>query len=216
MKGNYDTVAPFYDSLARLIFGKAIERAQLFLLQGIPAGSHLLIVGGGTGWILEAISQVHASGLTITFVEISAKMLRLSQKRKVGANKVLFVQQAIQDVTFNTSFDVIITPFLFDNFTDETAKVVFEKLNGYLKKEGNWLYCDFQITQNKTWQKILLKAMYLFFNILCKLETTKLPDIHRLFNSNVYKIIAEQNFYGQFIQSLIYHKKDNNTLPLLH
>ena len=72
MAANYDNSAWFYDRLSRLIYGKALVRSQVYLLRYIPAGSIILIAGGGTGWILEEISKLHPSGLKITYVEISS------------------------------------------------------------------------------------------------------------------------------------------------
>ena len=71
MASNYDNSAAFYDQLSQMVFGKALIRAQLYLLQQVPPNSTVLIVGGGTGWILEELSNIHYSGLAITYVEIS-------------------------------------------------------------------------------------------------------------------------------------------------
>ena len=203
---NYDAVARFYDRLSRLVFGGAIYQSQLYLLKEIPAGTRVLVVGGGTGWILEEIAAIHSSGLHITYVEVSEKMIRRSQKRNWGSNSVNFITQAIQDVRFSEVFDVVITPFLLDNFSAQSHRQVFTTLDNQLKEGGLWLFTDFQPQRNRLSQQLLLKTMYLFFGILCRLEAKSLPDSAALFKTYRYQTIREKTFYTGFISSVMYQK----------
>jgi len=207
MKGNYDTVAPFYDWLSRLIFGEAILQAHTFLVNAIPAGSSVLIIGGGTGYILEEMSKKHASGLQITYVDISEKMIAFSKQRNVGGNDVLFINKSISDVAFYRKFDVVITPFFIDNFSNSTAKIIFDKMDFILAADGLWLFADFQSKKNKLWQKWLLKLMYLFFRIVCNIEASHLPDSPLFFKEYNYKSMDARTFYKDFIYAAIYKKQ---------
>jgi len=205
MPSNYDNSASFYDKLSRIVYGKALITSQVYLLQFIPANSSVLIAGGGTGWILEEIAKIHPSGLTITYVEISAKMTALARQRNYGDNKLNFINKPIEEVEDTTTYGVIITPFLFDNFTDGTIEHVFAHMHERLKPEGIWLCTDFQLT-GKLWQGILLKSMYYFFRILCGIETTTMPDIESRFVKYGYKKIVAKTFFGEFIISTEYRK----------
>jgi len=102
MRNNYDRIARYYDFLSRIVFFRAQLKAQIDQLHFIPANSSVLIVGGGTGWILEEIAKVHPTGLNITYVEISAKMLELSRKRYAGANHVTFVHSPAENLGGDT------------------------------------------------------------------------------------------------------------------
>jgi ubiquinone/menaquinone biosynthesis C-methylase UbiE len=206
MASNYDNSAWFYDRLAKVFYGDALKNAQVYLLQLIKPQSTILIAGGGTGWILEEIARIHPSGLTITYVEISAKMVALSRKRLVGSNQIIYINKPIEEVQLNTAFDIVITPFLFDNFKEDTLTTVFVHLDKLLKADGTWLNTDFQLT-GKWWQNVLLKTMFIFFKVICGIETSVLPDIERQFNVHRYKVIAQKNFYGDFIGSKAYRKQ---------
>ncbi len=209
MKGNYDNVALFYDLLAHLIFGNAVLHSQIFLINTIPANSTILIIGGGTGRILKEISKRHKQGLQITYVEISGKMMRQSEKRDTGNNKVIFINKSIADVTFYQSFDVVITPFLFDNFSYNTCKTIFDKIDDVLRPEGLWLFADFQQSKkNNLLQKLLMNVMYLFFRLLCKIEAEQLQDMGVLFKEYNYNNIFMQTFFKKFIYSAIYTKSE--------
>lgn len=207
MKGNYNYVAPFYDRLARLIYGSAIVNAQRFLVETISPKSSILIVGGGSGWILEEISKVQSQGLHITYVDASEKMIELASKKDTGGNNVVFVNTVIQDFTTTELFDVVITPFLFDNFSDESAHYVFHRIDCLLRSNARWLFADFEVTKTgRLWQWPLLKIMYLFFKLACNIEADHLPDTNALFYKNNYTAVASKTFFHSFIRASVYQK----------
>ena len=205
MAANFNNSAWFYDPLSRVVYGKALVNAQSWLLNSIPKKANILIVGGGTGWILEEITRIHPDDLTITYVEIAANMIALSEKRITGNNEVFFINNAIENVVLPADFDVVITPFLFDNFTEETLQRVFCHIHKLLKPGGLWLNVDFQLT-GKWWQNILLKTMFIFFRLICGIEASKLPAIEQRFKEKGYKTIAQKTFFGDFILSTAYKK----------
>ncbi|MES2810820.1 MAG: class I SAM-dependent methyltransferase [Bacteroidota bacterium] len=200
---NYDNAAWFYDQLSKLVYGKALVNAQLYLLAHILPTSNILIVGGGTGWILEEITNLYPSGLIITYVEVSEKMMSRSKTRLIGNNQVIYINKAIQAAELTDKFDVVITAFLFDNFRGDTLQQVFDAINRRLKTDGIWLNTDFQLT-GKWWQNLMLKSMLLFFRVLCNIEASKLPDIDGLFRD--YQTVESKSFFGQFIRSAVYRK----------
>lgn len=203
MPANYDNSASFYDRLSRLVFGKALVKAQIWLLPRIPKNAKVLIVGGGTGWLLEEITKLHPTGLSITYVEISAKMMALSHKRNIGDNHVEFINKAVEDAGLPTGFDVVITPFLFDNFTEDILIGVFQHIHQSLKPGGLWLNTDFQLT-GKWWQYAILKSMLLFFKVLCGVPAWRLPDVGNQFSKFGYEVIEEKTFFGDFVVSKVY------------
>jgi ubiquinone/menaquinone biosynthesis C-methylase UbiE len=205
MAANYDNSAWFYDRLSRLVYGKALVNSQVYLLNFVPANSRILIAGGGTGWILDELTKIHPAGLQITYVEISANMLALSQKRTTGQNEVIFINDAVENVKFTAGFDVMITPFLFDNFVNETVASVFNHLHNLLKPHGLWLNADFQLT-GRWWQNVLLKSMFVFFRLLCGIEASRLPAIEQRFNAAGYDVIEDKTFFGDFITTRAYRK----------
>lgn len=209
MLNNYDKIANQYDFLSRLVFSKSQVNAQINQLKYISENSSILIVGGGTGWILEETSKFIPSGLKIVYVEISAKMIILSKARNYHDNTVEFVNLGIEDFETNQSFDVILTPFLFDNFIESSAAQVFSKLNHHLKRNGLWFLVDFSLDaeKGKWWKWMILKSMYLFFKLINIVEVTGLIDMKPYFLETKYEIIEEQFYYGSFIKASIFKKK---------
>ncbi|MFI5221696.1 MAG: class I SAM-dependent methyltransferase [Bacteroidia bacterium] len=203
---NFDKIAPFYDTLSGLIFGNKLKDVQLHSLEFISPGSIMLIAGGGTGWILEALSGLHPSGLEITYVDSSSEMIRISGKRNYKKNKVEFINAPIEQVKLKPqSYDVILTPFLLDCFTQPELETVFKNINTSLKGSGIWIDMDFQITSNSTrWQKILIRTMYSFFRLTCKMKANTLPNISNYFSS--FELVNQTTYYRSFITFHVYRK----------
>ena len=207
MATNYDRIARIYDSLSRIVFGNYIIKAQVSLLQYIAPQSQILLVGGGTGWILEKLAQHCDTGLNIDYVESSAEMIAISKGKNHGKNKVNFIHLPIEEFATGKDYDVIFTPFIFDNFKPEKAIVVFNDLHQMLKRNGLWLHADFVYdAQNGTlWQKLLLKVMYLFFRITSNIETDEIENMGACFDGK-YQKVFEAWYYGQFIMSTVRRK----------
>ncbi|MGG7661233.1 class I SAM-dependent methyltransferase [Dyadobacter sp. BHUBP1] len=216
MLNNYDRIAANYDRLSRLIFGKSIIRAQQALLPFITSPARVLIVGGGTGWILEEIARLYPSGLAIDYVEISSNMLDLARKRDFKGNQVKFIHASIEDYVTQVQYNIVMTPFLFDNFSHERAHVVFGKLDRMLKNAALWLFTDFHIDKslNRIWQKALLRSMYIFFKSISHVEADQLPDMPQHFANNGYYLTFETFYFGRFIRSAAYRKSgDRSAVP---
>jgi ubiquinone/menaquinone biosynthesis C-methylase UbiE len=205
---NFDKIAPVYDGLSKLVFGKAQIKAQIDQLKFLPGQSRILIVGGGTGFILEAISKIFNEGLEIVYVELSQKMITKAKQRNTKNNTLQFLQIDIADYESDILFDVILTPYLFDNFLYDKAEQAFNKLNHLLKNEGLWFSCDFCITKGsgKFWKIILTNMMYLFFKTFGMVQGSKLVPIQNFFTANNYTLIDDAFYYSGFIEARIFKK----------
>ena len=206
VKYNYDTIAFVYDRVARLVFGHTLIDAQQYLVEAIPPGARVLIVGGGTGWILETIATYHPSGLHITYIDSSEKMIGLARRRNAGNNVVDFLSADIQEVTLVDSYDVVFTAFFFDNFEQQGAEAIFNKLHTALAPGGHWLYADFQNTIAPA-HKVLLRIMYMFFRLLCRIQARVLPDMQGCFGKHRYTRTGLRTFRKNWIAAEIYHKQ---------
>ena len=76
---NFDSVAGYYDKLSILVFGTAMRRAQTAHLHDIPLGRNVLILGGGTGWLLSELSAVNPT-CKVWYIDASSKMISLSKR----------------------------------------------------------------------------------------------------------------------------------------
>jgi SAM-dependent methyltransferase len=209
MANNYDPVARYYDCLSRLVFGRTEIDAQVELLDRVRPGDKLLIVGGGTGWILEKLAAIYPDGLQITYVESSRVMMALAQKRKWGGHCVSFVTQPVEQFVTGERFDCILTGFLFDNFSQELASRIVHRLDALLVEGGYWLYADLYYPPKggTWWHGLLLRSMYWAARWICRVEANGLPDMEGCFADAGYFAVCRAFYYQGFIQSVVYEKR---------
>ena len=78
MANDYNRIAKSYDVLSRIIFQNSIIKAQLYLIEFLEENTKVLIVGGGTGWILEEIAKLKKPNISVVYVEKSSAMTALA------------------------------------------------------------------------------------------------------------------------------------------
>ena len=188
---DFDWVAPVYDALAHAVFGRGLQQAQTVFLQNntdesIPAGASVLLVGGGTGWLLDHILR-HCQPKRVVYLELSAQMVARASRRMIRQAMPGAVEFRVDDVAnlnADERFDVIMTPFFLDLFTEQTLRQrVLPALQQALKPGGRWLVTDF-VNPQSGWQKLLLRAMIIFFRLTAGIETRTLVDWQRLLSES--------------------------------
>jgi len=209
MVNNYDPLARYYDFLSRLVYGRTQVDAQIQMLDQVRPGDKLLIVGGGTGWILETLAALYPDGLQITYVEPSKVMIRLARRRKRGGHNVSFVELPIEQFFTEERFDCILTGFLFDNFNQEHTEATIRALDTVLVDGGHWLNADFYYTAKRGtwWQWLMLQSMYWVIGGIVRVEAHKLPNMEACFGAVGYAVVRRTFYFRGFIQGVVYRKR---------
>lgn len=198
----FDRVAPFYDVLAGIAFGNSIKKAQEFNLDTITDGSDVLVLGGGTGKFLVKLLNRN-SKCKIWYVEASEKMIDKAKNNLTFSDQVVFIHGTHENLP-KLKFDVVITHFFVDMFSEHELTAISFQFHNLLKADGQWLVADF--VNHKYWHKVILKLMYLFFNILGILDLKSLADWNRVIQSQCFKKTREAAFYKDFINAVTYVK----------
>lgn len=196
----FDRLAPFYDSLARLFIGEGIKQSQRQFLPNLHNKKKLLILGGGTGWILPHLFEINSS-LEVHYIDVSENMIARAKREISSANSIQFIVGTI-DSCKEYGFDCVITNFFLDLFKDAELDPVIFRIKQRLLPEALWLVTDF-VNQTR-WHAWMLKVMYIFFRISTGLKTTCLPA----WNSALIRAGAikedEKYFNRGFIQAVIF------------
>jgi len=198
----FDRIAFVYDFLAKLVFGKSISESQKYFLNKIEDDSKILILGGGTGWLLEELSKVKPN-CEMWYIDASAKMISLSKNKINPKQPVHFIHGTEQDIPLSIKYDVVITNFYLDLFVDQQLEVIMVKIRSSLKAGANWIVTDF-VNNGKWGQEIMLKIMYWFFRIICNIESRKLPNWSKPIERIGAKEIESGFFYSGFIKTTLY------------
>jgi tRNA (cmo5U34)-methyltransferase len=202
MSRGFDRIAPFYDSLARLVFGGSIRRCQLEYLDKIPPGAKVLILGGGTGWLLTEVKRTNPT-CTIWYLESSIKMLEIAKSQLEGSSNagIFFIhgtEKNLQDYK-DIVFDVVITSFYLDLFTTTSLGDVMKSIRQCVYPGSKLFVSDF--VDRAWWHRSMLFIMYRFFRWTCGIEAGNLPDWQRKVRSAGFTEHDTTPFYGGFIKS---------------
>ncbi|MBG8552152.1 class I SAM-dependent methyltransferase [Hymenobacter guriensis] len=177
----FDRVAAFYDPLARLVFGRSLQRAQLRALEHLPLGApHVLIIGGGTGWVLPELLR-RCPCAHVLYLEASGQMLRRAQSTlqrrcptqlpqvefRLGTEAALQPQE---------QFDAVLTFFFLDLFDLPRLRPLVARLHQARRAGAPWLLADFAPPRT-WWQRGMLRLMYWFFGLTTGISGRQLPPI---------------------------------------
>jgi ubiquinone/menaquinone biosynthesis C-methylase UbiE len=168
----FDILAPYYDVMAQLVIGKSIVNAQLHFIKRFKKCSHLLILGGGSGWLLDSIFR-ECPEIKIDYVELSPGMINKARKR-IGDNESINFILGTEDDIPDQLYDGVITNFYFDMFDEKGLPVVIEKIKNTLTDSALWVVTDF-VNRRKT-DGVMLWLMYRFFRIIAHIEANQLTD----------------------------------------
>jgi tRNA (cmo5U34)-methyltransferase len=201
-RSGFDWLAPVYDQLVSLVFGKSMRKAQIHFLDHIQPNTKVLIVGGGTGWLLEEISKRNIT-CEIWYVELSDKMMELSKARMVN-NNIHFIRGTEEDIPAGIQYDVVITNFYLDLFPNARLPEVILRLDHITHSSTHWIVTDFE--KQKWWHTVMLKIMYVFFRLTCNIEASRLPDWRLDLNGLGWKENKSAWRYGNFIRTTLWVK----------
>ncbi|MEM9719364.1 MAG: class I SAM-dependent methyltransferase [Bacteroidota bacterium] len=211
---SFDRIAPVYDKLALGVFGTSIREIQTDLLPLIPANAEVLIVGGGSGWIVEEIFE-HGKINRLVFLEASREMLKLAVARESppalsieSASKIEWVFSQHFDLLPTDRFQVIIAPFFFDLFPQKGLSNIVKQLDTHLCQGGIWIFADFTLPKGilRPVAKFTLWLMYSFFNWTSGLKNHALPNIPIIFEEMGYNLIQESKRFFTFMVAQAYEK----------
>lgn len=208
----FHRVASFYDRLARLVYGDALEQAQRSLLPYLPPQGRVLVIGGGSGWILEQILLTEKK-LDILYIDAAPAMLQRAEQvyarfRKPHHGSVSFRLGTEQTLQPNERFEVVITPFLLDLFPPRRLQQLMGTLAATLTPNGQWLFADFWPVQQPPpfWQRLLIGGMYAFFGILSGVKAKQLPNYAAHFKSLGFQDKHSKSFYSGMVQAKVFHR----------
>ena len=202
----FNWIAPHYDAVSRLVYGKAILNSQAWALERIPSGSAVLVLGGGSGAILPLLNRI-SPACRIWYVEASSVMLTRAAATvdQAATENIVFIHGTEMAIP-QLKYDAIITNFLLDLYPDRDVRKICDILGNRLNAGGIWLASDF-VDGGKRWHRIMLWLMYRFFVLTCQIKASRLPDWEKQIRSTGMKEVAFRTFYGGFIKSVIYLKR---------
>ncbi|MBS0616955.1 MAG: class I SAM-dependent methyltransferase [Spirochaetes bacterium] len=213
IQAGFNFIAPIYDFFADLVFMGALWRTQKFFIPSLNKAKRALVFGGGTGRILAELIQ-HDTAREYVFVDLSSKMIAKAQRRVERQNTA---QETISAVTYicgserdipQKKFDLIVTPFILDCFDAERLPQTMALLAARFVPNGQWLFADFHTSTGVMgfFSRIVTRALYLAFHVICRLGVHALPDFNTAFQKENFHSVAEEYFAGKMLVARIYKR----------
>lgn len=206
----YDRIAWCYDALAGLVFGPALRNAQRAALAGLPAGApHVLILGGGTGWVLTEVLRRQPAA-TVLYVEASTKMLARTRARLVREYPAVVAQVDFRHGTHDAlrpdeSFDAVVTFFVLDCIALPEIDGALARLRVAMRPGAPWLLADFR-PASRGWRRWLLAAMYFFFRFTTGLRARELPHLHPALARLGLRPGFQKFFFAGAVEGVVFHE----------
>ncbi|GHN00467.1 hypothetical protein WSM22_19560 [Cytophagales bacterium WSM2-2] len=197
----FDKIAAIYDRLAKLVFGRSIIHSQTYFLNRIPDDAKVLILGGGSGQLLTELFKIKP-GIEVCYIEASSKMISLSGRRVEEGQRIKFIHGTEDNIPEGTRFDVIVTAFFLDLFSNESLRGVLMKITKSHATPCLWIVADF--VNQKRWHASMLRVMYFFFRITSGVELKRLPEWERLIIESGGRELKSELFYNRFIKAALF------------
>ena len=208
---DYGPLAPVYDLLAAVAFGGSLRRAQRAALAAGLAGlgprPRILVLGGGTGWVLGPLWQ-HCPTAQVLYLEVAGSMVAATQERLIrqpaptGAS-VELRHGSEADLQPDEQFDAIITFFVLDSFLPHALPTALERLLAARAPQAPWLVVDFWPAR-VGWRRALLQAMYFFFRVTVRLQARFMPPWPAALAALGLRTTWEQRFFGRAVAAQVW------------
>ncbi|SIO22629.1 class I SAM-dependent methyltransferase [Algoriphagus halophilus] len=200
MKDSYGFIAPYYNRLAKLVFGNQLALAKQSFISDLRK-KKVLIIGGGDG----KDYQIYQEGLQGDYWELSQAMLELAKKNlpKSSLNFQWGYFRQVEDQTY----DEIWLHFVLDTMLDSEIVELLDQLKKSLVPSGSIFLVDFfQPTTLKS--KVLQFLMISFFRIAAQHKRKNTPDYEELFKRCLWEKEEEHIFLKCWIKAQLWKKSD--------
>jgi SAM-dependent methyltransferase len=181
---NCDRLAPHYEALERVSFGRSLEHGRCSFLEHAKTSQRAVECGGGDGRFLARLLSLNPQ-VEVDFVDLSPKMVDLAEWRvtslgRAFRNRVKFYVADIREFQPRPEgYDLIATHFFFDCFTQSELAPVVRRLAGWATSDANWLVSEFHEAHagvHRLWTKAVIRSLYAGFRLTTGLKVSTLPD----------------------------------------
>lgn len=208
----YDSLAPVYQTLESCLFGRTLQHSRVSLLPRLPPAGTALILGDGDGRLLEqfCMAQPHCM---VTSLDQSEVMLQRQKQRIERTSAVGSVEFICQDArTFRPkaeSFDLVVTAFFLDCFSEQELKVCLPTWLAGVRPGGHHYFVDF-VQPRRGWRRYQAVAyqslMHWFFRWQTGLPNRQLIDLERVLNEQKLSMVEASVDVHPMIACRIFRK----------
>lgn len=180
---NVDPIAPLYEPVEHLCFGRALERRRNAFMGDLIAVRRAISCGEGDGRFMAALLQSNPY-VQVTAVDASWRMTQIGSRRvsRLEAQQSSRAEYVCADIgTFAPPqpHDLIATHFFLDCFSTEEAASVINRVANWATPRAQWIIAEFTqppTTVGHLWTGAIIRSLYAGFRVTTGLRTTRLPN----------------------------------------
>ncbi len=208
-QSNFDHVARPYRWLEYLSFGPYLERCRFYYLEELKSCRHALILGDGDGRFTARLLARYPE-ICVEAVDSSAAMLQL-----LGRRVSRHGQSAMDRLTLRRAdalafrpggpdYDLIVTHFFLDCFSEGDIAAMIEELVTHLDPDATWLISEFSIPEKQPAAflgRMIVSLLYKVFGLLTGLRVRRLPGYHQLLYKAGFELSKQEKQLAGLLQS---------------
>jgi ubiquinone/menaquinone biosynthesis C-methylase UbiE len=210
VKTDFSRVARAYRWMEYASFGTLLERTRFFRIAMLQNSRRALVLGDGDGRFLERLARANPE-FAADSVDFSPGMIRLARSRvdRVGARVDWHQADALLWTPPHAEYDLIVTHFFLDCFSDHDVQRLIGRLIPYLSPGGMWINSDFAVPA-RGWMRwpsrIIIRGLYAAFFLLAGLRTQRLPDDVSALESAGLTLEHRDTLAGGLLKSEVWRK----------
>lgn len=194
MKDHYSLLAPWYSSMAKLVFGESLKDSKLMFASDF-SGNKLLFIGGGDGSdYLEIQEEIQGE-----YWELSKSMLDQARKN-LGKSGLSF---NLGNFDSDEKFDIICLPFVLDTMPDEELESLILSLKKNLNSDGKIFLSDF-FKPISFRQKLIHQLMISFFRLATGHRRNDIPDYELVFGKAGFILSQEKKLLKGWVRAQLW------------
>jgi ubiquinone/menaquinone biosynthesis C-methylase UbiE len=210
---NCDAIAPFYEQVEHLCFGRQLEQARLTFLSETQTARRALICGGGDGRFLAQLLITNPQ-VTVDFVDLSSTMIgiakqRLHREAPTSVQRVTFHHGDIRSFTpLAGPYDLLVTNFFLDCFSDGDLRAVIARISRWATRDATWIVSDFLESQkgiSKLWTRGITQSLYAAFRLTTGLRVTRLPKYVPALRDAGYQVRQQRILSAGLLHSSVWN-----------
>jgi SAM-dependent methyltransferase len=197
---DFDGIAWAYRWMEYLSLGTLLERTRWFHLDAgrLNGCRRALVLGDGDGRFTARLMERNGRA-RVEAVDASAGMLRLLERRCSGFGERLTARHGDARVFEPRDRpDLVVTHFFLDCLTQDEVAALVERIVPSLGVGGLWLVSEFRVPEG--WLKwpawMLVRGLYLAFQLLTGLRVTRLPDYASVLGGSGFELVEEKQLLG--------------------
>ncbi len=178
---NCDRLARWYRVLEYAGFGRALQQRRTAFLDRMTTVRRVLVLGDGDGRFLAVFLRVNRHA-EVDSVDSSAAMLALAHGRLDPADTTRVRFHHTDARCWQpppVSYDLIVTHFFLDCFTDAEVRPLVARLAAFAAPGARWIVSDFRQPARgfAAWHaRAWIAGLYAFFRVTTGLRVRRLPD----------------------------------------